>query len=185
MHDGDDDHDDHDDQADYDPHLWLSPENALVWIEAIAETLAQTDPDNAATYRKNAAIGAAEITKARAAAQSRLTPVLNKPLGAGHDAFQYFENSFDLTVLGAITDSDAVAPGPARLAALRDGFAQDAPVCILTEPGTDPRLLDAIGATGMAVAELDVLGAGLPKGADLYPTLIRDLADRIATCAAD
>jgi zinc transport system substrate-binding protein len=184
-HDHDHDHDAHTDHGDeaHDPHLWLSPENAILWLDAIADALATTDPDNAATYRANAIAGAAAIAAARSEAQARLAPVADLPLGAGHDAFQYFENSFGLSVLGAITDSEASAPGPARLAALRDAFADTKPVCILTEPGTDPDLIAAIGAQGIAVVELDVLASALPQGAQLYPDLIRKLADQIATCA--
>ncbi|SMX42452.1 zinc ABC transporter substrate-binding protein [Maliponia aquimaris] len=185
---GDEDHghDDHahdDGHAAHDSHPWLDPDNALVWLGAIASALAEADPDNAAAYNANAAQGAAEIATARAEAGALLAPLADVPLGVGHDALQYFERSFGLTVLGAVSDSDSATPGPARLAALRDTYAATPPACLLTEPGTDPRLLGAVADAGIPVVELDSLGAGLPQGPGLYPALLRDLAARIAECA--
>ena len=187
AHDDQDEHDDHADadehhDGDHDPHLWLDPENALLWLNAIAAALSVADPDQAALYSANADKGAAAIAAARAQAMELLIPVSETTLGVGHDAFQYFEDSFGLTVTGALSDSDASAPGPARIAALRDSFAEQPPACILTEVGTDTGLLNAIGAADIPLAELDQLGTTLPQGASLYPAILLDLANRIATC---
>lgn len=192
----DDDHDDHaDDHADedhdthdhgpLDPHVWLSPENATRWLTQIAEALAQTDPDNAETYRANARTGADTIAAAEAEARTALAPLTGRTLAVAHDAYQYFEDHFGLTVLGAISDADANTPGPARLAALRDGLATDKPACLVIEPGTDPRLLQTIEGSGIPTATLDPLGTDLPQGAALYPALIRTYAQRIAACAGE
>ena len=45
-------HDDeaHDHNGGTDPHVWLDPENAQVWLEVIAAELAKLDPDNASLY---------------------------------------------------------------------------------------------------------------------------------------
>lgn len=37
------------------PHAWMSPQNALVYVDNIRKQLRQLDPDNAATYDANAA----------------------------------------------------------------------------------------------------------------------------------
>lgn len=180
--------DDHDHGHDHaygaiDPHLWLAPENAQVWLTAIAESLAATDPDNAETYRANAESAAAAVQDAERQAQAVLAPVADKPLGVFHDAFQYYETAFALTTLGAVSNSEAAAPGPARLDGLRAHFEQMQPVCVLTEPAADLRLLRVAAGEDVPVAELDPLGAALPLGATLYPALMTDLANRIAACA--
>jgi manganese transport system substrate-binding protein len=36
------------------PHAWMSPQNALIYVENIRKALAQLDPANEATYRTNA-----------------------------------------------------------------------------------------------------------------------------------
>ena len=50
-------HDDHD-HSGTDPHAWLDPANAKLWLGAIAQDLSDLDPDNAATYAANAAAAA-------------------------------------------------------------------------------------------------------------------------------
>ncbi|MCA0938798.1 zinc ABC transporter substrate-binding protein [Salipiger pacificus] len=192
---GNDDHDhDHDDHAheagDHhhegdDPHAWLSVDNAATWLTAIAGALSERDPENAQTYAANAEAAQARIAEARAAAEATLAPVQGARFVVFHDAFQYYEDSFGLTVLGAISLSDATAPSPARLDALRDALSGADTACVFAEPQFDPRLIAAVTeGAGTPVAELDPLGATLEPGAGFYPALIEDMAQRIATCAA-
>src|SRR5262245_44125974 len=43
------------------PHAWMSPKNALIYIENIRKALVQHDPSRAEIYNKNAAAYAAQI----------------------------------------------------------------------------------------------------------------------------
>jgi manganese/iron transport system substrate-binding protein len=43
------------------PHAWMSPSNALIYVENIRKALVKFDPKNADTYNKNAADYAAKI----------------------------------------------------------------------------------------------------------------------------
>ncbi|MBP0481280.1 zinc ABC transporter substrate-binding protein [Sagittula salina] len=183
-----DDHDaeedSHANKADaFDPHLWLDPKNATLWLEAIAQALSDLDPDNAARYRANALTGAAAIATATEEARARLTPLEGRTIAVSHDAFQYFEHAFGLNVTAALSDGDDAAPGAARVAALRDRLAEQHPACILTEPGTDAALLASVAPETIPRAEIDVMGGTLPQGPALYPGLIADIAQRIADCA--
>lgn len=53
----DDDHDDHDDHDDaeleYDEHVWLSLDNAQLFVKSITENLCAIDSENAGTYKAN------------------------------------------------------------------------------------------------------------------------------------
>ena len=188
---GHDDHDDHDESAheaghghDHgadDPHAWLDPENAKLWLTVIAETLASQDAENADTYRANAAAGQALIDQATAEASALLAPAKDQTFAVLHDAFQYFESRFELTALGALSDSDATSPSPARMAALRDAITEAGVTCVIAEPQFDPRLVAALGDT-LSVTEVDPLGTEITAGPALYPELIVDTARRIAGC---
>ncbi|MCT4555435.1 MAG: zinc ABC transporter substrate-binding protein [Pelagimonas sp.] len=188
-HDHDDhkDHDDHDhahDHGDMDPHLWLSPLNAQVWLGEIAEALAAQDPANADLYRANAKAGQAEIADALAEAKALLAPLAGKKLAVYHDAYQYFEANFDLSVVGTLSDSDATAPGVSHVDQLRTELAEEPPVCMISEPGATIGLIQAVLPSDVAVVEVDPLGRDLPQGAPLYPAMIRSMAEKIAGCAA-
>jgi zinc transport system substrate-binding protein len=183
------DHGGHDHGHDHGPedaHAWLSPANARAWLGVIADALAEADPENAGIYRANAEAAQAEIDAAVTNAREKLDAIHDVRFVVFHDAYQYFEQSFGLNVLGAIQVSDATAPSPARLAELRDAIAETGATCVFAEPQFDSRLIDAVTeGTEVKVAELDPLGMGLEPGAGFYPALIGDLASRISDCAAD
>ena len=51
----------HDGEHLHDEHVWTSPENAILIVTALTEEIALIDPDNAATYRANAAAYIAKL----------------------------------------------------------------------------------------------------------------------------
>ncbi|MHA6325211.1 zinc ABC transporter substrate-binding protein [Roseivivax sp. CAU 1753] len=178
AHDHDHDHG-HDADTPFDPHLWLDPDNATLWLDTLRATITAADPDNAATYSANAAAARTALEEAAMRARATLAGA-DRPLAALHDGFQYFEAAFGLTTLGALTASDDASPSPKRLATLRDALPPG--TCLLVAPQYDPRLVSALGADIHAV-EIDTLGAALPPDAAFYPALLHDLATRIAACA--
>jgi zinc transport system substrate-binding protein len=178
-------HDDHghDHGGDFDPHLWLSPDNALAWLDVIAETLAERDPEHADAYRKNAETAIAEIQAVSAEVEGLLEPLNETPYVVFHDAYQYFEHRFDLDPLGSIRLGDADQPGPARIIEIKEAISDRGAVCVFAEPQFEPRLIDTvIEGTNVRKGTLDPLGAELEPGADLYPSLIRGLAKSLVEC---
>ncbi|MEO1000471.1 MAG: zinc ABC transporter substrate-binding protein, partial [Pseudomonadota bacterium] len=105
------DHDHGHDHGAFDPHAWLDPAIARLWLGEIADTLAAADPDGAATYRANADAAIAALTAQEAAIAERLAPITGKPFIVFHDAYQYFELRFGLEASGAISPGDASSPG--------------------------------------------------------------------------
>ena len=182
-HEKHDDHEDHDDHGheghhhgDTDPHAWLDPQNGRHWLTIIAGSLAQIDPANADAYQANAVAGMAEIDDAVAKITATLAPVKDRPFLVYHDAYQYFEVAFGLTALGAISNTDAVTPGPARLRAIGDLAADGGAHCILLSPAESDRYLDSIGTVLHPVVG-DPLGDG-----GSYGGLLADIAGAIASC---
>ncbi len=187
----DTDHDhDHDHADDTDPHLWLDPANAALWVETIAAQLALLDPDNADRYAANAGHASADI----AALSADLAQTLASAGGTGlvmfHDAYGYFATAFGLNILGTITRGDAAAPGAARLTALRTALAGSrggsATICLFPE-ANHPQDLVALIAEGTDLrigAPLDPAGVMQTPGPTLYAQTLRALARAIADCAA-
>lgn len=179
------DHHGHDHASGVDPHVWLDPQNAALWLDVIAVAMGEADPDNAAQYRRNATAGQAQIIAAAAQARAQLDAAARVPILAFHDAYQYFERAFDLNVIGAVSLSDASDPGPARIAALRDLVHARAVRCAVTEPQFAARRLDLVlEGRDVRRVEVDPMGYNLPQGAALYPALILAMAERLARCGA-
>ena len=183
-HDHDHDHDDHaHDHGDTDPHAWLDPTNATLWLGAIAQVLAEADPENALTYKTNADTAIAGIAGQAAAIRARFEAAALGDFVVYHDAYQYFETAFGIAPLGTVASGDAASPGPARIAALLDEIAAREVRCLLTEPGASPGLVALIAEGGLTVIEADPEGAALEPGPGLYVAMIADLADALVACA--
>jgi len=160
--------------------------NVKRWLDVIAAELAEHDPDNAETYRANAAAAQETIAALEAEIAEILEPVGTAPLVVFHDAYGYLEHQFGLNIAGTIALGDAAAPGAQRLSELRDQLREGGAVCIFPEVNHSSRYVDVVvEGTGVRVgAELDPAGVLLDPGADLYPTLMRDMASAIAECVA-
>ena len=108
-------------------------------------------------------------------------PVRDRPLVLFHDAYGYFADHYDLTVVGTIALGDAASPGAAHLKALQAGMQSGTPLCIFPEANHDPRLI-ATMVEGTAVrvgAPLDPEGSMLAPGTGLYDALLTGLADTL------
>lgn len=166
-----------------DPHFWLDPGNAALWLDAIAAALAVADPANGARYRANAAAAKAELAALEADIVARLAPLAGRGFVVFHDAYRYFEARFGIEAAGAIALGDSSGPGPKRLAEIRRIIGALGVACVFGEPQFDPRLIEtATEGTGARIGELDPLGRGLAPGPALYPELMRGLADGLADC---
>lgn len=169
--------------GDIDPHVWLDPDNAALWLSAIAKALAKHDPENAATYLGNAQNAAKEISQAKTRTLEALRPLQGRPLVVAHDGFQYLETAFGLKVIGAVSDSHDREAGPGQLDALRNLIAETPPVCILAEPGTQLNRLAAISENELPpVAEIDPLGIGIPFGQAHYLTHLDAMSNALQAC---
>lgn len=193
------DHDDHDDHAEdahddheehdahhhgqHDPHAWLSPKNAISWLNVIASKLSAADPDNAGTYFANAAAGRSELEALIAEVNATLDPVRDRQFIVFHDAYQYFENDFGISTSGAISIGDASDPSPARIVEIQERIAEQGIDCVFAEPQFNAGLVETVlDGTEAKTGILDALGADLEPGTALYPQLIRNLSEAFAGC---
>lgn len=169
--------------GEYDLHFWLDPQNGKVLAADIAKTLGASDPEHAAQYEKNARDYGEKIDALTREIASELEPVKDKPFIVFHDAYQYFENRFGVKAAGSITVSPEKAPGAARIKEIHDKIKSLGATCVFSEPQFEPKLVKTvIDGTEARTGILDPLGAELKDGPDLYPQLIRNLADSLKTC---
>lgn len=200
-HDHDDhDHDDHDghdheghdhgheghDHSGVDSHIWLDPENGKAILNAIAEALANADPDNASAYAANAENATVELDALSAEIAEQLAGLGEKGFFTFHDAYHYFEERFGLESAGVVTLSPELPPSAARVAELRETLEHENVNCMFAEPQFTPRVLQTVAeGTDARIEVLDPLGAGLEPGPDLYPALLSNLATSFSTCLSD
>lgn len=78
------------------PHAWMSPKNALVYIENIRQALVKYDPDNATTYNNNAKAYAEKILALDEPLRARLAnvPEGQRWLVTSEGAFSYLARDY-------------------------------------------------------------------------------------------
>ncbi|WP_294228468.1 zinc ABC transporter substrate-binding protein [uncultured Shimia sp.] len=164
-----------------DPHAWLDPENARYWANAIALTLSEMDPDNAAAYRANATDLDAELAALTVSISEQLAPLNDTGFVVFHDAYQYFETRFDLAASGAFLNGDGASPSAARLKAIQDVLTDNHITCVFTEPQFNDDIVAAISeGLDLHSEELDPTGA--KQDTPNYPELIQTLANQFEAC---
>ena len=183
-----DDHDDHghDDHGhghgSFDPHIWLDPANAKVIVKKITNQLSKIDKDNASTYKANSK----KIMKDLDGLIKDVKNEINKDASfvVFHDAYQYFEKRFGLSVIGALTVNPDVMPGAEQLSEIREVIEHEKANCIFSEPQFNPNIINSIASdTGVKTGVLDPLGANIDKGKNMYFDLIKDMSNSLKDCS--
>jgi zinc transport system substrate-binding protein len=175
-------HEEHD-HDEVDMHVWLDPQNAAAMVGAIVAALSAADPGRAATYEANATKVRADLARLDDELAATLAPVRDRPFVAFHDAYQYFEERYDLNAVGAITVDPQRAPGAGRLRDIRARLEQLDAACVFAEPQFRPALVETVvEGTGANTGVLDPLGASLEAGPDQYAQLLRALSQSLVDC---
>ena len=80
------------------PHAWMSPSNALVYVENIRKALAEHDPANAAAYSANATAYAEKIKALDAPLRARIDaiPEAQRWLVSSEGAFSYLARDYNM-----------------------------------------------------------------------------------------
>ena len=80
------------------PHAWMSPSNALIYVENIKHALVKYDPQNADTYQKNAVAYAEKIKQLDKPLREKLAqiPANQRWLVTSEGAFSYLAKDYDL-----------------------------------------------------------------------------------------
>lgn len=178
-----DDHDEDHEHGEFDPHVWLDPQNAKAFVHEIEEALSEADPENAVKYEANAQALTARLDELTAEIDEELSSVKDKPYVVFHDAYHYFESRFGLKAAGSITVSPEVIPGAERVAEIQSKLKSLGATCVFSEPQFEPRLISVVTeGTRARSGTLDPLGAEIENGPGLYFTLIRQMAKSLRDC---
>ncbi|MDB3982726.1 zinc ABC transporter substrate-binding protein [Candidatus Pelagibacter sp.] len=190
-----DDYDDHnhDDHAkkengheghahgEYDSHIWLDPMNAKVILNEMAEHLIENDTENASKYKNNLKKALKEIDTLTIQVMTELNKSVSSIVF--HDAYQYFEQRFNVNILGAFTVNPDVMPGAEQLTEIREIIKHDQVACVFSEPQFNPDIINVV-AKDMKIKTgvLDPLGATLDPGKNLYFNLIKNMSLSFKGC---
>jgi len=93
-----------------DPHVWLSPDFAVLMTETIRDELKAADPDHAANYDRRAAEYVGKLRKLKADGREQLKGKADRKLVTFHESLAYFAQAFDLSIEGVVQKKPGVEP---------------------------------------------------------------------------
>jgi ABC-type Zn uptake system ZnuABC Zn-binding protein ZnuA len=152
-----------------DPHVWLDPNNTLVWTKNIAAALAGLDPQHAADYQANAKNYQQNLVELDRWIQQQVAqiPEANRQLVTDHEIFTYFANRYGFKQIGALIPSYSTAAEPSakELAGIEDAIRQFGVKAIFVGNTVNPDLSKRVALdTGVTLVPIYTgsLTAGAP-----------------------
>lgn len=173
----------------HDPHVWNSPEAWTEVVGLVADKLADVDPDNADEYRDNAEDYKGRIEEAAAEAREKLADIpAPRILITGHDAFNYFGDTFGLEVRATDFVSTEAKLSAGELSELADLIAEKKVPVIFQDNQANPQaitsLKEAVRSRGWDVEvsdrELYADSLGADAGVDTYLGVFSHNVDAVA-----
>ena len=168
-----------------DPHLWLDPNNVIVYVENIRDGLVKFDPDGAKVYQANADAYIKQLEDLDAWINGQLAqlPPARRLLVTNHEALGYFAERYDFTIVGTVIksfSSDA-SPSAQQMAALVDQVRLYKAPAIFVDASDNPAIAQQIAQeTGVKVISdlhLESLTNGTP--APTYIDMMKDNVTKI------
>lgn len=172
--------------ADFDPHIWLNPENAKIMVGIIAGWLARLDGANADLYQMNLVKTLEKLDLLDNDLNARLSGLKHSAFITQHDAFQYFEARYELKFIRAIA-LDSSVPGSIKLAMeIQNSIESNNVTCIFHEPQYSDRLVRRLAdSAGIKTGMLDPIGINLNPGPELYFDLMENIGNNFLQCMSD
>ncbi len=171
------------------PHAWMGLDNAMVYIDNIANTLSQHDPDNTEHYQTNAAAYKQQITESVQPLRDRISsiPENDRWLVTCEGAFSYLARDFGLKQLYLWPINADQIGTPQQVRGVIDGVREhDIPVVFCESTvNTDPakQVARETGARYAGVLYVDSLsepGGPVPTYLDLLRVDAETIADALA-----
>lgn len=147
----------------YDPHVWLDPENAFAQLSAITNALCESDPQNSDYY-------AARLEECRAKTDTLINDYktaiqgfTSRNIVTSHDAYMNLCNAFALVSL-PINSVAADEPTPTRVAEVEEFIKANNIKYVFTEPLSSSSVAESIASdTGCDILILNPFEGSLDE----------------------
>ncbi len=162
-----------------DPHTWMDPNNVILWVDHIVQSLGEKDPGNASFYERNGKRYQDELSKLDSWIKSEVTliPDQNRKLVTDHLVFGYFSDRYHFTQVGAIIPgfSSLAEPSAQDIAQIEDEISKMGVKAVFINVGQNANLAQRIASdTHTQIVFLYMHSLSAPGGAaDNYLDFMR------------
>jgi ABC-type Zn uptake system ZnuABC Zn-binding protein ZnuA len=170
-------------QAGDNPHLWLDPVLAYLYVEVVADEFTIYDGIRQAFYNDNFAAYRDEMVQLRdelSAEIEKIQPAKRK-LVTYHNSFDHFARRFGLEVSGFAVAQLGATPDVAAIDALVGKLEAEGIPAVFAEQGYDRRVMEGI-ASRAGVDVCTLYSDTLPDGVDTYAEMMRRNVAEMVRC---
>ena len=139
-----------------DPHIWLDPKGAAIYVDRIAARVAAELPERAAEIESARDAGLAEIAALDEELRVGFAAVdaSARKIVTFHDAFGYFARAYRIEIVGVAVEAPGQEPSAKEIAALIDAIKAAGVTSVFREAQFPSKVLDQVAAeTGATVLE--------------------------------
>lgn len=128
------------------PHFWLDPQYAKVYVHKIHDELVALDPGGSAAYDTNTTAYLAQLDDLDAWIQQQVAtiPPDNRKLVTFHEAYPYFAARYGFQLIGVITPSPGQDPSAGELAQLVDKVRAAHVKAVFSEAQFSPKVTQTL-----------------------------------------
>jgi zinc transport system substrate-binding protein len=156
-----------------DPHYYLTVPNAISITQTIADALSELDPDQAATYQRNATAYQERLRDLERELQAQAQRLPRKEFIAMHNAWSYFAAQYGLRLVATYEPTEGKEPSLTDIQALRGIIQRYGLTTFYTEPQKTTSAITTFiqQELGLRVGVLDPVGGAGER--DSYEALMR------------
>jgi ABC-type Zn uptake system ZnuABC Zn-binding protein ZnuA len=139
-----------------DPHIWLDPKGAAIYVNRIAARVAAELPERAAEIESARDAGLAEIAALDEELRVGFAAIdaSTRKIVTFHDAFGYFARAYEIEIVGVAVEAPGQEPSAKEIAALIDAIKAAGVTSVFSEAQFPSKVLDQVAAeTGATVLE--------------------------------
>jgi ABC-type Zn uptake system ZnuABC Zn-binding protein ZnuA len=147
-----------------DPHIWLDPKGAAIYVERIAARVAAELPERAAEIQSARDAGLADIATLDEELRVGFAAIdaSARKIVTFHDAFGYFARAYEIEIVGVAVEAPGQEPSAKEIAALIDAIKAAGVTSVFSEAQFPSKVLDQVaaeaGATVLENLYSDALG---------------------------
>jgi zinc transport system substrate-binding protein len=164
-----------------DPHIWLSPKNAVAIVATINDFLGKKYPDKKEFFQKNTNNFEASLNSLNIEITERLEEIKHRGFLVAHDGYRHFVDFYNLNQLGVIDLTDDISPSAKHKGNLHK--LSDKISCIFTDPQHTSKVANQLAKKfDIKSRELDLMGHNVPLGKDSYINFLSKLSETVVEC---
>lgn len=164
-----------------DPHIWLSPKNAVAIAATINDFLGKQYPEKKEIFEINTNNFEASLKSLNIVIRERLEEIKHKGFLVAHDGYRHFVDFYDLNQLGVVDLTDDISPSAKHKGNLNKLI--DKTSCIFTDPQHTSKAANQLAKKfDIKSRELDLMGHNIPLGEKSYIDFLSKLSETVVEC---